>query len=92
MIAFGEKDTKQIPLRIEPAPNGGFIVSEASNSDYSRVNPTLLACSSIDEALAFIKGRLAPEGSEERKRYNAALNQAPNLIPDPNSSSGMRVA
>lgn len=55
-------DTKNTPLRIEPAPNGGFIVSEAAwfSGENNRFCGPLLACSSIGEAIEFIKGRLAP--------------------------------
>ncbi|SEN67165.1 hypothetical protein SAMN05443254_11033 [Bradyrhizobium sp. OK095] len=58
-------DLKNIdPLRIEHAPDGGFIVSDLA--DYGRVNRPVFASSSIGEALDFIKGRLAPAAAPEK--------------------------
>lgn len=53
-------DTKNIPLRIEPISGGGFVVSDAWHSDQGRLCGPLFACSSLGEALDFIRSRLAP--------------------------------
>ncbi|MFT0875115.1 hypothetical protein VRZ08_01035 [Rhodopseudomonas sp. G2_2311] len=53
-------DAKHIPLRIETMPHGGFIITEAHQrtGDYCA---SLFACTSIGEALDFIRARLAPD-------------------------------
>jgi hypothetical protein len=53
-------DTKNIPLRIEPISGGGFVVSDAWHNDQGRLCGPLFACSSLGEALDFIRSRLAP--------------------------------
>jgi hypothetical protein len=53
-------NTKGIPLRIEPAPNGGFMVGEGWGRESGMLSMPLFACTTIGEALEFIKGRLAP--------------------------------
>lgn len=53
-------ETKHIPLRIDPAPNGGFMVSEGGSDPGRYYGGPLLACTTLGEALEFIRGRLAP--------------------------------
>lgn len=55
-------DTKHIPLEIEPV-NPGFIVREGAGFNPGGYRPALFACTTIDEALGFIRDRLAPVAS-----------------------------
>jgi hypothetical protein len=51
----------EIGFKIERAIHGGFIVSRTAANDYSRIpEGPIFACTSINEALGFIKAQLEP--------------------------------
>lgn len=50
-------------MAIEHAAEGGYIVREAQRTDRDYC-PPLLACTTLDEALAFTRAKLEPSGPQ----------------------------